>query len=70
MSRLQRRTNEMREKILVAAFDLFLAQGVATTTIEEICERADTYSLKTDPHNLGVALATCFSSEPGNPPSR
>src|SRR6201996_694078 len=31
----------MREKILVAAFDLFLSQGVAATTIEEICERAD-----------------------------
>jgi AcrR family transcriptional regulator len=31
----------MREKILMAAFDLFLAQGVAATTIEEICERAD-----------------------------
>src|ERR1700728_724564 len=31
----------MREKILVAAFDLFLSQGVAATSIEEICERAD-----------------------------
>ena len=31
----------MREKILAAAFDLFLRQGVAATTIEEICERAD-----------------------------
>ncbi|BBY23018.1 TetR/AcrR family transcriptional regulator [Mycobacterium stomatepiae] len=41
MSRLERRKQEMRERILVAAFDLFLAQGVAATTIEEICERAD-----------------------------
>ncbi len=31
----------MREKILVAAFDLFLSKGVAATTIEEICEQAD-----------------------------
>jgi AcrR family transcriptional regulator len=31
----------MREKILVAAFDLFLRQGVAATTIEAICEQAD-----------------------------
>ena len=31
----------MREKILAAAFELFLSQGVAATTIEEICERAD-----------------------------
>jgi AcrR family transcriptional regulator len=41
MNRLERRKLEMREKILVAAFDLFLAQGLAATTIEEICERAD-----------------------------
>jgi AcrR family transcriptional regulator len=41
VNRLERRKQEMREKILVAAFDLFLAQGVAATTIEEICERAD-----------------------------
>ncbi len=41
VSRLERRKQEMREKILMAAFDLFLAQGVAATTIEEICERAD-----------------------------
>lgn len=41
MNRLERRKLEMREKILIAAFDLFLAQGVAATTIEEICERAD-----------------------------
>jgi AcrR family transcriptional regulator len=41
MNRLERRKHEMREKILVAAFDLFLERGVAATTIEEICERAD-----------------------------
>ena len=28
-------------RILAAAFDLFLAQGVSATTIEDICERAD-----------------------------
>jgi len=31
----------VQEKILAAAFDLFLRKGVAATTIEEICERAD-----------------------------
>ena len=41
MNRLERRKLEVREKILVAAFDLFLGQGVAAPTIEEICERAD-----------------------------
>ena len=41
MNRVERRKREVREKILAAAFDLFLAQGVAATTIEEICERAD-----------------------------
>ncbi len=41
VNRLERRKQEMREKILVAALDLFMAQGVAATTIEEICERAD-----------------------------
>jgi AcrR family transcriptional regulator len=38
---LERRKREVREKILAAAYDLFLNQGVAVTTIEEICERAD-----------------------------
>ncbi len=38
---MERRKREVREKILAAAFDLFLAEGVAATTIEEICERAD-----------------------------
>ena len=37
----ERRKHEVREKILAAAFDLFLAQGAAATKIEEICERAD-----------------------------
>lgn len=41
MNRFERRKQEVREKILAAAFDLFLSQGVAATTIEEICERAD-----------------------------
>jgi AcrR family transcriptional regulator len=31
----------MNERILDSAFELFLAQGVAATTIEQICERAD-----------------------------
>jgi AcrR family transcriptional regulator len=41
VNRHERRKLEVREKILAAAFDLFLAQGVAATTIEEICEHAD-----------------------------
>jgi AcrR family transcriptional regulator len=41
VNRLERRKREVKEKILAAAFDLFLSQGVAATTIEEICERAD-----------------------------
>jgi len=41
VNRHQRRKLEVREKILTAAFDLFLRKGVAATTIEEICERAD-----------------------------
>jgi AcrR family transcriptional regulator len=41
MNRYERRKLEVREKILAAAFDLFLQQGVAATRIEEICERAD-----------------------------
>jgi AcrR family transcriptional regulator len=31
----------VKENILAAAFDLFLDHGVAATTIEDICERAD-----------------------------
>jgi AcrR family transcriptional regulator len=41
VNRLERRKLEVREKILVAAFELFLDKGVAATTIEEICDRAD-----------------------------
>jgi AcrR family transcriptional regulator len=41
MDRTQRRKQEVRERILQAAFDLFLAQGVDATKIEDICERAD-----------------------------
>ena len=41
MNRLERRKLEVREKMLTAAFELFLRQGVAATTIEEICEHAD-----------------------------
>jgi AcrR family transcriptional regulator len=38
---MERRKLEVREKILTAAFDLFLSRGVAATTLEEICQRAD-----------------------------
>lgn len=38
---MDRRKLEVRERILGAAFDLFLLQGVAATTIEDICARAD-----------------------------
>jgi AcrR family transcriptional regulator len=38
---MERRKQEVREKILAAAFELFLRQGVAATTLEEICEEAD-----------------------------
>jgi AcrR family transcriptional regulator len=41
VNRLERRKREVREKILAAAFELFLRQGVAATTIEQICEHAD-----------------------------
>lgn len=41
MTRIERRKREVRERILKAAFDLFLDRGVGATTIEEICERAD-----------------------------
>jgi AcrR family transcriptional regulator len=41
VSRADRRKLEVRERILGAAFDLFLRQGVKSTTIEDICERAD-----------------------------
>jgi hypothetical protein len=38
MNRYERRKLEVREKILTAAFELFLQHGIAATTIEEICE--------------------------------
>ncbi len=41
MDRTQRRKQEVRERILQAAFDLFLSQGVDATKIEDICARAD-----------------------------
>lgn len=41
MNRIERRKLEVRERILTAAFELFLHQGVAATTLEEICGRAD-----------------------------
>jgi AcrR family transcriptional regulator len=41
MSRMDRRKQEVRNRILGAAFDLFLDRGVSATTIEDICERAD-----------------------------
>jgi AcrR family transcriptional regulator len=41
MNRAERRKEELRERILVAAFELFLSQGVSATKIDEICERAD-----------------------------
>ena len=41
MNRTDRRKRETNERILDAAFELFLAQGIAATTIEQICEQAD-----------------------------
>jgi AcrR family transcriptional regulator len=41
VNRIDRRKQEVRDKILGAAFDLFLSKGVSATTLEEICERAD-----------------------------
>jgi len=41
VNRMDRRKREVRDRILGAAFDLFLDQGVSATTIEDICERAD-----------------------------
>lgn len=35
------RKQEVRDRILGAAFELFLDRGVSTSTIEDICERAD-----------------------------
>ena len=41
VNRMDRRKQEVRERILGSAFDLFLDRGVSATTIEDICERAD-----------------------------
>ena len=41
VNRTDRRKQEVRERILTAAYDLFLRQGITATTIEDICERAD-----------------------------
>lgn len=41
MSRTDRRKQEVRDRILSAAFDLFLLHGVTATTVGEICDRAD-----------------------------
>ena len=41
MNRLDRRKLEIRERILSAAYQSFLERGVADTTLEDICERAD-----------------------------
>ena len=41
VNRQDRRKLEARERILQAAFDLFLSQGMRATKIEDICERAD-----------------------------
>lgn len=41
MNRVDRRKQEVRERILAAAYGLFLERGVTATTLEEICERAD-----------------------------
>jgi AcrR family transcriptional regulator len=41
VNRAERRKAESRERILAAAFELFLHQGVSATKIEDICESAD-----------------------------
>jgi AcrR family transcriptional regulator len=41
VNRIDRRKVEVRDRILGAAFDLFLSQGVSATKLEDICERAD-----------------------------
>src|SRR3978361_1818526 len=41
VNRAERRKAEVRERILTAAFELFLSQGVSATKIDQICERAD-----------------------------
>jgi AcrR family transcriptional regulator len=41
VNRTDRRKAEVRERILEAAFDLFLSQGMEATKLEDICARAD-----------------------------
>ena len=41
VNRTDRRKQAVRQRILTAAYDLFLHQGITATTIEDICERAD-----------------------------
>jgi AcrR family transcriptional regulator len=40
-SRFEQRKQESRRRILDAALDLFLEQGVQATTLQEVCSRAD-----------------------------
>ena len=44
MDRIARRKAEVRERILTAAFDLFVTEGPAATTLALVCERADVAS--------------------------
>ena len=44
MNRIDRRKVQIRDRMLQSAFDLFLTQGVASTTLEDICEHADVSS--------------------------
>lgn len=41
VSRIHRHKQETRERVLTAAYDLFARQGVAKTTLEQICQHAD-----------------------------
>jgi AcrR family transcriptional regulator len=41
VNRTDRRKREVRDRILDAAFELFLSQGIEATKIDAICERAD-----------------------------
>lgn len=41
MNRIDRRKREVHDRILEAAFELFLSQGIDATKIDDICERAD-----------------------------
>jgi AcrR family transcriptional regulator len=41
VNRIDRRKREVRDRILEAAFELFLSRGIDATKIDDICERAD-----------------------------